>query len=78
MFKDLMRWHNIYSKNEYYMKPEKLEDLLNIEHYNVILVTLEELVEKRREMNREILKSMYSRPRLFERCSFSGDIIGCR
>ena len=25
------------------MKPEKLEDLLNTEHYDVILVTLEEL-----------------------------------
>ena len=30
---------NIYSKNVYYMKPKKLEDLLNTEHYNVILVT---------------------------------------
>ena len=60
------------------MKPEKLEDLLTTEHYDVILVTLEELAEKRREVNREILKSMDSRPRLFKRCSFSGDIIGCR
>ena len=32
MFKDHIKWHNIYSKSEYYMKPEKLEDLLNTEH----------------------------------------------
>ena len=76
-FKDHIRWHNIYSKNEYYMKPEKLEDLLTTEHYDVILVTLEELAENRMEANRKILKSMDSRPRLFERCPFSGDIIGC-
>ena len=30
MFNDHIKWHNIYSKNEYYMKPEKLEELLNI------------------------------------------------
>ena len=65
MVKYQIKWHNIYSKNEYYTKPEKLEDLLNPEHYDVILVTLEELVEKRKETNREILKSMDSRPRLF-------------
>ena len=34
-FKDHIRWHNIYSKNEYYMKPEKLEDLLTTEYYDV-------------------------------------------
>ena len=45
MFKDHINWHNIYSKNEYCMKPEKLEDLLNPEHYDIILVT-EELAEK--------------------------------
>ena len=77
-FKDHIRWHNIYSKNEYYMKPEKLEDFLITEHYDVMLVTLEELTEKRREANRKILKSMDSRPRQFKRCSFSGDIIVCR
>ena len=77
-FKDHIRWHHIFSKNEYYMKPEKLEDLLTTEHYDVILVTLDELAEKRRQANRKILKSMVSRPRLFKRCSFSGDIIGCR
>ena len=48
------------------MKPEMLEDLLNTEHYDDILVALDELAEKRRETNREILKSMDSRPRLFE------------
>ena len=47
IFKDHIKWNNIYSKNEYYTKPEKLEDLLNIEHYDVILVTLQELAEKR-------------------------------
>ena len=57
-FKNHIRWHNIYSKNEYYMKPEKLEDLLTTEYYDVILVTLEELAEKRREANRKILKLM--------------------
>ena len=78
MFKGHIKWHHIYSKNEYYMKPEMLEDLLKTEHYDVILVTLEELADKRRETNREILKSMDSRPRQFERCPFSGDIIGSR
>ena len=38
--------HNIYFRGEYYMKTEKLEDLLNTEHYDVIL-TLKELAEKR-------------------------------
>ena len=64
-FKDHIRWHNIYSKNEYYMKPEMLEDLLSTENYDVILVALEELAEKRRDANREILKSKDSRPRLY-------------
>ena len=36
------------------MKPENLEDLLNTEHYDVILVTLEELAEKHRETNCEM------------------------
>ena len=36
------------------MKPEKLEDLLNTEHYDFILVTLKELAEKHRETNREM------------------------
>ena len=58
MFEDHIRWHNIYSKNEYNMKPEMLEELLSNEHYDVILVALEELAEKRREGNREILKSV--------------------
>ena len=58
MCKDPIKWHNIYSTYEYYMKPEMLEDLLNTEHYDVILVTLEELAENRRETNREIFKSM--------------------
>ena len=61
MFKDHIKQHNIYSKNEYYMKPEKLEDLLNSEHYDVILVTLSELAEKRRETSCEMFKSMNSR-----------------
>ena len=78
MFNDHIKWHNIYSKSEYYMTPEKLEDLFTTEHYDVILVALNELAEKRRETNREVLKSMDSIPRLFERCSFSGDIVGCR
>ena len=67
MFKDHIKWNNIYSKNEYYMKLEKLEDFLNTEHYDVILVALKELAEKRREANRKILKSTVSRPRLFEK-----------
>ena len=78
MFKDHIKEHNVYSNNEYYMKPEKLEGLLYTEHYDVILVTLKELEEKRREADRKIFKSIDSRPRLFERCPFSGDIIGCR
>ena len=78
MFKDDIKWHNIYSKNEYYMMQEKLEDLTNTEHYDVILVALKELAEKRRKINREILKSTDCRTRLFERCQISGDIIGCR
>ena len=65
MFKDHIKWHNIYPKNEFYTKPEMLEDLLNTEHYDAILVTLGEFAEKRRETNRELLKSMASRPRLF-------------
>ena len=70
MFKDHVKWHNIYSKNEYYMKPEKLENLLNTEHYDIILVALKVLAEKRNETNRELLKSTDSRPRLFERCQY--------
>ena len=58
------------------MKPEKLEDLLNTERYDVILVTLKELAEKRREANREIVSRQFDP--LFERCLFSGDIIGFR
>ena len=58
------------------MKPEKLEDLLNTEHYDVILVTLKELAEKRRETDREIVSRQFAP--LFERCPLSGDIIGCR
>ena len=57
------------------MKPEKLEDLLNIEHY-VILVTLEELAEKGRETNHE-MASMGNVGPLNERCPFSGDNKGC-
>ena len=45
------------------MEPKRLKDLFNTE---------------RLKLDRETLKSMGSRPRLFERCSFSGDIIGCR
>ena len=41
IFKDYIKQQNIYSKNEYYMKPEKLKDLLNTERYDVILITLE-------------------------------------
>ena len=52
--------NNIYSENDYYMKPE-LEDLLNTEHYDVILVTLSELADKHRETNREMTKSRNSR-----------------
>ena len=40
MFKYHIKLHNIYSTNEYYMKPETLEDLLTTEHCDVILVTL--------------------------------------
>ena len=59
------------------MKPERLEDLLNTEHYDVILVTLEELAEKRGETNRE-MASRGPVGSLIERCPFSGDIKGCR
>ena len=43
------------------MKPETLKYVLNTEHYDVILATLKELAEKRREFNRESFKSMNSR-----------------
>ena len=46
MLKDHIKEHNVYFRGECYMKPEKLEDLLNTEHYDVILVTLKELAEK--------------------------------
>ena len=65
MFKDHIKKHNVYSENDYYMKPEKFKDLLNTEHYDVILVTLSELAEKRRETNREIIKSRNSRGYVF-------------
>ena len=58
------------------MMPEKLEDLLNTEHYDVILATLAELAEKRRETNREMASRKVGH--LIERCTFSGDIKGCR
>ena len=53
-FKDHIKEHNIYFRGEYYMKLEKLEDLLDTEHYDFILVILEVLAEKRRETNREM------------------------
>ena len=37
-FRDHIKEYNIYSRCEYYMKPEKLEDLPNTEHYDVIYV----------------------------------------
>ena len=59
------------------MKLEKKEDLFNTEHLDVVQATLIELEadEERRlkgrlKVDREILKSMDSRPRLFERCTF--------
>ena len=60
MFKDHIKEHNVYSEDYYYMKPEKFEDLINTEHYDVILVTLSELADKRRETNREMPKSRNS------------------
>ena len=72
-FRNHIKKHNI---GEYYMKPEIFEDLLNTEHYDVILVTLKELAEKRRETNREVVSRQFNP--LFGRCPFSGDIIGCR
>ena len=75
-FRDHIKEHNIYFRGEYYMKPEKLEDLHNTEHYDVIVVTLKNLAEKHGETNREIVSRQFDP--LFERCPFSEDIIGCR
>ena len=58
MLRDHIRGHNVYIGDECYMKPEKIEDLLNTEPHDAILVTLEELAEERREFNREFFKSM--------------------
>ena len=70
-FRNYIKEHDRYFRGEYYMKPEKLEDLLNTDHYDVILVTLKEFAEKRRETNREIVSRQFDP--LFERCPFSGN-----
>ena len=69
MFKDHIKGHNVYFRGEYYMKPEKLEDLLNTENCNVILVTLKELAEKHRESTREFNEKLKPRPMISRGCS---------
>ena len=74
--KDHIKQHNGNANNNYYTEPERLEDLLNTEHDDVVQETLKEFKEKHVETNRKILDSTDSRPRLFERYQISGDIIG--
>ena len=68
--------------SRYYMEPEKLEDLFNTEHLDVVqamLVGLKAVEEKRsEERDREHSKLMASRPPTIERCSFSVEILGWR
>ena len=86
-FKDHMRHNTMYSKegSRYYMEPEKLEDLFNTEHLDVVQAMLvglraveEKRLEERLECDREHSKLMASRPSTIERGSFSGEILGCR
>ena len=67
------------------MEPEKLKDLFNTEHLDVVQAMLvglraveEKLLEERLERDREHSKLMASRPSTIERSSFSGEILGCR
>ena len=59
MLKNHIKEHNIYFRDEYYMKPEKLEDLLNTEHYDVILVTLKNLQRNVENLIVNLMKGAY-------------------
>ena len=61
VFKDHIKQHNVYAKNNYYVEPEKLEDFLNTEHQDVVQATLNEFKEKRMETEHRILELMDSR-----------------
>ena len=70
MLKDHIKEHNLYYTGKYYIKPERLEDLLSTEYYDVILATLKELAEKRREFNREFNERFKPRPMISKGCSW--------
>ena len=40
MLVDHIREHNVYLRGEYYMEPEKLEELLNTENHRAAMTTL--------------------------------------
>ena len=71
-FKDHIKGHNtMYSKegSRYYMEPEKLEDVFNTEHLDVVQTVLvvlradeEKRLEERLGRDREHSKLMTSRP----------------
>ena len=87
-FKDHIKRHNTMHSKEgsrYYMEPQKLEDLFNTEHLDVVQTVLvglrageEKRLEERLERDHEHSKLMTSRPSTIEWCSFSGEILGCR
>ena len=51
MLKDHIRGQNVYLRGEFYMEPEKLEELLTTEHHDATMVILKEFAEKQREFN---------------------------
>ena len=46
MLADHIREHNVCLRGEYYMEPEKLDELLNTKHHDATMTTLKDLVEK--------------------------------
>ena len=53
IFKDHIRGHNRYVRDEYYMKPEELEELLKTGRYDAALTAVGEHEKKQREFNRQ-------------------------
>ena len=51
MFKDHIRGNNRYMRDEYYMKPEELEQLLNTGSYDAALTAVGEHIDKQTEFN---------------------------
>ena len=53
MFKDHIRGHNRHMRDEYYMLPKELEELLNTGSYDAALTAVGEHKDKQTEFNRQ-------------------------